>query len=143
MNHKLSYPLTIITINYNNSEGLKCTVNSVLNQSFTDFEYVVIDGASKDDSVEFLQSIKSKNFEYISEPDTGIYNAMNKGIERAKGKYLLFLNSGDYLENENVLDIIQLFFNNDYGVLAGNIIFDEDQGKRLREHPEKMTFSYL
>lgn len=135
--------LSIITINYNKGEGLIKTVNSVLNQSFSDFEYIVIDGNSDDGSVEFLESIDAKCFRYISEPDFGIYNAMNKGIEMATGKYLLFLNSGDFLENKNVLDNASTYLNKDFSIMAGTIVFEGDKGKRLREHPENLTFSYL
>jgi glycosyltransferase involved in cell wall biosynthesis len=135
--------LSIITINYNNYQGLKKTVKSVLDQSVIDFEYVVIDGGSDDGSLEFLESIKADCFRYISEPDSGIYNAMNKGIQMASGKYLLFLNSGDFFGNEDVLTNISTYLNKDFSILAGNIIFEDDKGKRLREHPEILTFSYL
>jgi glycosyltransferase involved in cell wall biosynthesis len=143
MNQKSIYPLSIITINYNNYEGLKKTVNSVFNQSFTDLEYIVVDGDSNDGSDEFLKTVDAVNFKYISEPDSGIYNAMNKGIAMATGKYLLFLNSGDYLENDNVLNNIKHNLEANFSILSGNIIFEEDKGNRLREHPEKITFSYL
>lgn len=135
--------LSIITINYNNAEGLKQTVNSVLNQTYKDFEHIVIDGNSNDGSIDVLKSKEAVNFKYISEPDSGIYNAMNKGIKTATGKYLLFLNSGDYLENENVLENVHHYLNDDYSILAGSIIFEEHAGSRPREHPDKMTFSYL
>ena len=99
--------LTIITINYNNAPGLQKTMESVLAQTSKDFEYIVIDGASTDGSVEFLQSFKLSNFQtlnLISEPDSGIYNAMNKGIRMAKGEYLHFLNSGDWLVDAFVVE---------------------------------------
>ncbi len=94
--------LTIITINYNNAPGLQKTVESVLAQTTKDFEYIIIDGASTDGSVEYLESINSKlnistllndqteNCKLISEPDTGIYHAMNKGIRMAKGSIFCF-----------------------------------------------------
>ena len=95
--------ITIITINYNNLEGLKKTVKSVVNQTWKEFEYIVIDGSSTDGSPDFIDS-QSKNIDYwISEPDKGIYNAMNKGIAKASGDYLLFLNSGDHLYDDKVL----------------------------------------
>ena len=139
----MAYKLSIITINYNNFEGLKKTVESVISQTYTDFQYIVIDGNSNDGSAEFLKTVKRDDYNYISEPDSGIYNAMNKGIKIAKGKYLLFLNSGDFLENDNVLHTINHHLDGDYSILAGNIVFDEDSGRRLREHPEKISFSYL
>ncbi|MUU77651.1 glycosyltransferase family 2 protein [Winogradskyella endarachnes] len=143
MSVKSSNKISIITINYNNVYGLKLTAESVLNQTFSNFEYIIIDGDSNDGSKAYLQTITRDNFICISEPDSGIYNAMNKGIEKASGDYLLFLNSGDVLENDNVIETIQPYLEQDISVLSGNIIFNENSGKRLREHPNKMTFSYL
>lgn len=94
--------LSIITINFNNAEGLKKTIESVISQSFNDFEYLIIDGGSTDGSVEIIKQNKRINY-WISEKDKGIYDAMNKGILKSSGNYLLFLNSGDYL-CENVLE---------------------------------------
>jgi glycosyltransferase involved in cell wall biosynthesis len=82
--------LSIITINYNNLEGLKRTVESVVNQTWQEFEYIVIDGGSTDGSTEYIEC-QSKHFDYwVSEPDTGIYNAMNKVIAVPKGEWLYF-----------------------------------------------------
>lgn len=106
--------LSIITINYNNAAGLKKTLDSVASQTCTEFEHIIVDGASTDGSVdiihEYEQSLASNlspltyHLKWISESDTGIYNAMNKGIKMATGEYLLFLNSGDYLVDESVLE---------------------------------------
>lgn len=99
------YKLSIITINRNNAEGLRKTIESVLSQTWKDYEYIVIDGASTDDSVNVIKNeeLKVKNFRWVSESDSGVFQAMNKGIVRAKGEYLLFLNSGDFLVDEHVL----------------------------------------
>lgn len=88
--------LTIITINYNNVDGLKKTLESILHQSSRTFEYIVIDGGSDDGSKELVEKSDGIDF-WISERDGGIYDAMNKGIENAAGDYLLFINSGDRL----------------------------------------------
>ena len=95
--------LSIITINLNNRNGLEQTIKSVLSQTWKDFEYIVIDGNSSDGSKDYLRSLPS-NVSWISEVDTGIYNAMNKGIMRATGEYCLFLNSGDTLVDKEVLE---------------------------------------
>lgn len=100
----MSYKLSIITINFNDAEGLRRTFRSVGNQSCQDFEYVVVDGASRDDSLSVIQNAECHISSWISEPDTGIYNAMNKGIRLATGEYLLFLNSGDWFYEENVIE---------------------------------------
>jgi glycosyltransferase involved in cell wall biosynthesis len=89
--------LSIITINLNNFSGLEKTIQSVIDQTFKDYEYIVIDGNSMDGSVEIIKKYSSGINYWISEPDTGIYNAMNKGIRKAQGEYCLFLNSSDYL----------------------------------------------
>ena len=104
--------LSIITINRNNAEGLRKTMESVLTQTYCDMEYIVVDGASTDHSVnvikECINQLKNEDrrmkFDWMSEPDTGIYNAMNKGIKKATGEYLLFLNSGDYLIASDVIE---------------------------------------
>ncbi|WP_309609246.1 glycosyltransferase family 2 protein [Flavobacterium sp.] len=95
--------VSIITVNYNDAIGLQKTIDSVTNQFFKNYEYLVIDGNSNDGSKEVIQKNKSKINFWISEEDTGIYNAMNKGIEIAKGDYLLFLNSGDLLNGTMAL----------------------------------------
>jgi len=89
--------LSIITINKNNSSGLKKTCLSVITQTYKDFEWIIIDGASEDDSVDIIKRYSENITYWVSEPDTGIYNAMNKGIKKTTGDYLLFLNSGDFL----------------------------------------------
>lgn len=96
--------LSIITINFNNKEGLQKTILSVIEQTIRDFEWIVIDGGSSDGSKELIE----KNAEYItywvSEPDKGIYHAMNKGIIAAHGEYLMFLNSGDSLYDKDTIE---------------------------------------
>lgn len=95
--------LSIITVNLNNKAGLERTFKSVFSQTYQDFEYIVIDGGSTDGSKELIEANTDKIDYWVSEPDKGIYNAMNKGIKIAKGEYLLFLNSGDYFFDEQRL----------------------------------------
>lgn len=96
--------ISVITINYNNSRGLSDTITSVIEQTYKEIEFVIIDGGSTDGS----KGIIAQNSEYIafwvSEPDKGIYNAMNKGIEHASGEYCIFMNSGDCFENPRVIE---------------------------------------
>ena len=96
--------ISIITINYNDKVGLERTLKSVTNQTYRNFEYIIIDGESKDGRKEVIEEYNAKIDYWISESDTGIYNAMNKGILKAKGQYLLFINSGDELFNSTVLE---------------------------------------
>lgn len=94
---------SIITINYNNREGLILTIKSIVRQTFKDFEFIVIDGGSTDGSVDVLKQHDKSITYWTSEHDDGIYNAMNKGIIHATGDYLNFMNSGDCFYNEEVL----------------------------------------
>lgn len=95
---------SIITINYNNGHGLQQTIDSVLGQVYRDFEYIVIDGGSTDSSVEILKKYDDKIHFWVSEPDNGIYHAMNKGVAHAHGEYCIFMNSGDCFYNQTVLE---------------------------------------
>lgn len=136
--------LSIITINYNNLSGLRKTVESVLSQTYDDFEYIIVDGASTDGSQDYLREIEKKwdrptnRLHIISEPDTGIYNAMNKGIRMAHGEYCLFLNSGDWLIDEMVLDkVFELEFNED--VVYGFLKFDYGDHFQVGFSPRHIT----
>jgi glycosyltransferase involved in cell wall biosynthesis len=95
--------LSIITVNLNNASGLRKTIQSVVTQTYNDYEYIVIDGGSTDGSIAVINEFSDRITAWVSEPDRGIYNAMNKGILKAKGEYLQFLNSGDWLVNETIL----------------------------------------
>jgi glycosyltransferase involved in cell wall biosynthesis len=120
--------LSIVTINRNNAKGLQKTIESVLSQIFSEIEYVIIDGGSTDESVQVIKLYASKISYWVSELDTGIYNAMNKGILNSRGEYLLFLNSGDWLV-ENVLNDIDIeSFNED--IVYGNIIVEYENDLR-------------
>ena len=96
--------LSIITINYNNCDGLKRTIDSVLTQTFTDYEWIVIDGGSNDGSLDLIERYAEHFAYWVSEPDKGIYNAINKGIAQAHGKYVQILNSGDWLFEDTTLE---------------------------------------
>lgn len=134
--------LSIITINYNNLEGLKRTVNSVLAQSFEDYEWIVIDGGSSDGSKDFLEQNASNFSFWCSEPDSGIYNAINKGISYAKGEYVQFLNSGDWLYSE---DTLLRVFSKRYSadVLFGDMIQVTDVSSQLIHYPKDLPLSFF
>lgn len=96
--------LSIITICYNDRQGLQRTLESVKKQTIHNFQYVVIDGASTDGSADLLVDYASAIDYSISEPDKGIYNAMNKGIREAEGEYCLFMNAGDTLYADDTIE---------------------------------------
>ena len=101
--------VSVITVNFNNLNGLVSTYNSLLEQSFKNAQWVVVDGGSTDGSYEFLCSVVNSlelNIRFISESDHGIYNAMNKGVEMAKYDYCIFMNSGDRFYSGNALSLI-------------------------------------
>lgn len=130
--------LSIITINRNNATGLEKTMRSVAAQIGRDFEYVVIDGASTDGSVEVIRSFETslgERLKWISEPDKGIYNAMNKGIGKASGDYLQFLNSGDSMVSDDVtIRMTDSLKGNGYpSILYGNMLKDMPGGRVLRD----------
>ncbi len=111
---------TIITINYNNGKELHHTIESVINQSFRDVEYIIIDGGSTDDSVDIIKQYDEHIDFWISERDRGIYNAMNKGLKHAHGEYVNFMNSGDSFYSPHVLEEIDRQIS-DADILFGNV----------------------
>ena len=145
--------LSIITINYNNAAGLKKTLDSVAMQTCTDFEHIIIDGASTDNSINIIQEYQqslaynlsplTSRLKWLSEPDTGVYNAMNKGIKIAQGEYLLFLNSGDYLINSSVISRVFDYDCTDDILCARCNVSDNGNVVWTSNPPEKITFGTL
>lgn len=131
--------LSIITINLNNKDGLKKTLKSIDNQSNKNFEYLVIDGNSSDGSQDLINNSGFIDIK-ISEKDSGIYDAMNKGIQLAKGEYLLFLNSGDYLNNSEVINNIISQLDGEE-IIYGSLIYEGKDSSRVQHYPSKLTFS--
>lgn len=112
--------LSVITVNFNNAQGLLKTIKSVQNQLFKDFEFIIIDGGSTDESLDIIRhNMENVNY-HVSEKDNGVYHAMNKGIKKATGEYCLFLNSGDCLFDENVLKIVFQQVTGDDEIVYGN-----------------------
>ena len=102
--------ISIITVNLNNAAGLKATLDSIAKQTCHEFEHIIIDGGSNDGSVEIIREYesiisnrKSIILKWVSEPDKGIYDGMNKGVSKASGEYVYFLNSGDTLATKDTI----------------------------------------
>ena len=129
--------LTIITINRNNAIGLEKTLQSVATQTFKEFEYIIIDGASTDGSVEVVRKFESRfaHLKWVSEPDSGIYNAMNKGLRMASGDYIQILNSGDSLAAPDVTEqmLTALEKANNPSILYGNMIKCFPDGRQVTD----------
>lgn len=134
--------LSIITINYNNKEGLRKTIDSVMSQTFKDYEWIIIDGGSTDGSREVIEAF-SENFVYwCCEPDSGVYNAMNKGISRAQGEYLSFMNSGDcYYEKNTLENIFKQEVSGD--ILYGDVIYQFGNKDVLQCAPRSLSLYHL
>jgi glycosyltransferase involved in cell wall biosynthesis len=123
--------LSIISVTYNNLVGLLQTYESISKQKFLDeIEWIVIDGNSKDGTREFLKA-NSLVKHWVSEPDKGIYDAQNKGILRATGKWFYFLNAGDTFYNPKVIENLQYYFDSNYALLYGGIAIKDQEGKKF------------
>lgn len=137
--------VSVITINYNNKIGLENTIKSVISQTTNDFEYVIIDGASTDGSVDIATSLlKEINIQtiFISEKDSGIYNAMNKGIQKSTGDYLLFLNSGDVFHSDNIIENY-IKSNPKSDIVAGKEFFTSDGFIYTPPSLDELNYDYL
>lgn len=136
--------IAVITINYNDKLGLEKTIESVRSQTFQNFEYIIIDGGSTDGSLAVIEKNKDKISYWKSEPDTGVYNAMNKGIKIATSDFVIFMNSGDTFFDKNVLSIVAEDLTEDFDIYYGdNYKVKENGSKRLKTYPEKLTFSFF
>jgi glycosyltransferase involved in cell wall biosynthesis len=114
--------ITVITVVRNGEKTLEQTILSVINQTYTNIEYIIVDGASTDGTLDIIRTYEDRIDYWISDPDGGIYYAMNKGIELATGEWINFMNSGDgFYDNKTVGLIIQYIIKNDnYAVFYGN-----------------------
>lgn len=135
--------LSIITVNYNNASGLRKTIESVVSQASADYEYIVIDGGSTDGSVEVIKQYTDKIAYWVSESDKGIYHAMNKGILQAKGEYCQFLNSGDWLASNDVIEKMLGALPENCSIFYGNMLKRLQDGKIFRDKCEEGNVSML
>lgn len=135
--------LTVITINFNNKQGLQRTFDSVVSQTWKDYEWIVVDGGSTDGSKELIEDYVSQGcFSWwCSEKDKGVYNAMNKGIAHASGEYLLFMNSGDCFHDSDVLRSVSEELK-DADIIYGsaNYIFEDHEEVRSYPYPMNLDF---
>ena len=136
---------SIITVTYNAADTVRTTMKSVAEQTCTVYEHLVMDGASNDDTLDIVGSLGTERTRVLSSPDHGIYDAMNKGLDRASGDYVIFLNAGDRFHSEHTLQrIADTIMTNDYpGVVYGQTDLVDSQGNyvgpRHLTAPEKLT----
>lgn len=134
--------ISVITINYNNATGLQKTIESVTHQTFQDFEFIVIDGNSTDGSVEVIKKYSRINY-WSSEKDHGIYDAQNKGVLKATGDYLLFLNSGDSLANRIVLEKVSHFLGSHKSFYYGDLILEKNGVQEKHLAPGEVDIDFM
>ncbi len=127
--------VSIITITYNSEQSIADAINSVVSQTYPNIEYIVVDGNSKDSTVEIIKSYGDKISKFVSEPDKGIYDALNKGIGMATGDIVGFMHSDDLFANEHIIqNVVDKFKDNDTDSLYGDLqyVYKEDTNKVLR-----------
>lgn len=133
--------ISVVTVCYNCEKDIERTLISLASQSYKDYEHIVVDGASKDNTVAVAKSYSDRiiNMSVFSEPDKGIYDAMNKGVLKAKGDYVFFLNAGDTFCSDDVLQKVSEYLKTNKDIYYGDIIINGAYVK----HPEKLTKTYL
>lgn len=139
--------ISVITITFNAAKTLKPTLDSVENQSFNDFEYLLIDGASSDETIAITRNARIPSMRIFSEPDKGLYDAMNKGLRRACGDYVIFLNAGDSFPSADTLQKYADAINSTDcrpGIVYGQTLIVDGSGNRVGERhlraPRQLTF---
>lgn len=147
--------LSIITVTYNSSKTLRDTIESVLSQTYADYEYIIVDGASKDNTVDIVKEYEPKfegRMRWISEPDKGLYDAINKGIKMAAGDVVGIINSDDFYHRNDIFNqIISSFENNQIEAIYGDVRFvnDDNLDKTVRYYsskkfsPKKFRYGFM
>lgn len=130
--------ISIVTVSYNSEKTINDTIQSVLNQTYSNIEYIMVDGQSKDNTIAIIKESekiffeKGKEFKWIFEKDNGIYDAINKGIELATGDIVGILNSDDYYYDTDVIrDIASVFENNEIDCIYGNLVYINPDSEKI------------
>ena len=139
---------SIITVCKNSEKTIEKSILSVINQSYQDFEYIIIDGVSTDNTLKIIEKYRNNITKVVSEEDNGLYDAMNKGIRIASGEYLFFLNSDDQLLHENILELVANFADTDgndsYELLYGDLlVLNKKTGRLSIQKHNKFNKIYL
>ena len=134
--------ISVVTVCYNAEESIEETMKSVFSQTYSDIEYIVIDGASTDNTLGVINRFSDYSFlKIVSEPDSGLYNAMNKATRMAQGDYIIFLNSGDVFCDKDVLLNIAPHLSTD--IVYGNVCRKTHNGDVIEKYPGKLRVLYL
>lgn len=133
--------ICIITVTFNSSKTIQDTLDSIYEQDYENFHHIVIDGKSSDNTLEIVKSHKNKNLTIISEPDNGIYDAMNKGLLNINGEIVGFLNSDDMYANNNVLSNIALVFeDNEIEACYGDLVYVNYENSKIIRYWKSGTY---
>lgn len=143
--------ISVITVVYNGEKILENTILSVVNQTYPKVEYIVIDGQSKDKTVSIIQRYNNQIAKWISEPDKGLYDAMNKGLKMATGDFVLFMNAGDEFRDTNVLEQVFSKYDAETDVLYGEVMMVDENRQAIgtrteittRKLPKKLTWKSM
>ncbi len=137
--------VSIITVVFNGEKYLKQTIESVINQTYKNIEYIIVDGDSTDDTLNIIRKYKRHISKWVSEPDKGLYDAMNKGIEMSNGELIGMINSDDWYEKDAVETIVKAYNNNSLKKIfhADRYDINELGDRKLKKfHPSKFKFKY-
>lgn len=134
---------SIVTVTYNAASLLEKTIESVLDQSFPDLEYIIIDGGSSDGTQEIINNHSHRLKYWVSEKDSGIYNAMNKAIQQCSGEWVIFMNAGDTFSSDNILACIQPLCTDDTDIIYGDRFRTSTTGERVLQKAGRLEDSFL
>ena len=135
--------ISIVTVSYNAVLTIEQTILSVINQTYPNVEYIIIDGGSTDGTVDIIKKYANKIAYWVSEPDKGIYDAMNKGGLKATGDFIQFLNAGDWFENEHVIEKIFKDWYKRVDVIYGDMIIRRSDGVYYAKAQDSVSYTHL
>jgi len=139
--------ISIITVVYNNAKYIEKTISSIINQTYDHIEFIIVDGGSTDGTLDIIRKYENKIGKWISEPDNGLYDAMNKGLQMATGDFVWFINSGDEIYSESTLEnVLSGMDERDDILYGGTMMIDEngnEKGERRLTPPESLTWISL
>ena len=139
--------ISIITVVYNNAKYIEKTISSIINQTYDHIEFIIVDGGSTDGTLDIIRKYENKIGKWISEPDNGLYDAMNKGLQMATGDFVWFINSGDEIYSGSTLEnVLSGMDERDDILYGGTMMIDEngnEKGERRLTPPESLTWISL
>lgn len=128
--------VSVVTVVFNDEKHIEATIKSVINQSYPNIEYIIIDGGSNDNTNQIIEKYSENLAYYLSEKDKGVYDGMNKAIKVANGEWIIFMNSGDSFCDYNILtDIFEYYSDNGESFLYGNTLLSYNEKKKIIETP--------